>query len=239
MTLSPTDRPTDIVEPPTYLSLRVTCLHTSWDSILTNILWDIDDYIAFPHTGVKTKKEHYHIFIPTSDTKLADRLKKRAKDKLQWSGNERIGSNFYKNGILCGIQYGSKEKTVPLVSNADMQSLVDMAPPWLEQQHIGKYLHKQPGREPNPDHYKLITPRNIEKVALRYRLQHGITSVHLEDVLEAMHKDNWRLAECFLRGGIMSSLFDSFEQACAGKEYWTSGKFLFLKRDVYSHASGI
>lgn len=233
----PTDQPN---QPTTgvsnYVSLRITASHTSWSSILEKVIGEYD-YVCYPHKGKKGDNPHFHIFIPTNEPNKVELFRKRAKS-LGLTGNKCIGASYRTNGITNAITYGSREKTAAYVSSDDMRALVDMAPAWVQQDHnIGAYLLKPKGREPNPDHYKLITPRNIMKVTTRYRRDHGIVSKNLEDTLEAMHKDNWRLAECFYRQGIMSCYFDEFTSTANGHDHWTSGKFLFLKRDVFNHSS--
>lgn len=241
MTDEPTHQPTnDQPDVPTfYVSLRITINHSEWENIKASVLHDCD-YVAFPHRGHESNNPHFHIFVPAGDKKVSEKLRKRVKDKLSISGNERFSCQYRGNGILHAITYGSKEGTTAYVSSSAMQNLVQMAPEWIQRDKgIGGYMKAQSmGREPNPDHFKLITPRNIEKVTLRYRQNNGIKSVELEDTLEAMHLNGWRLAECFLRNGIMSSIFESFTASCRGKQHWTSGKFLFLKRDVYDHKRG-
>lgn len=244
MSQPPNDQPTknqqdQQVQPdvPTfYVSLRVTVDHARWSDIKDIVLKD-EQYVVYPHKGSGGDNPHFHIFVPSPDKKAVERLRARVKRCFpDFSGNAYFSAKFQGNGILHAITYGSKEETTPFVSGPDMQNLVLMAPPWVHQErNIGAYMKKPMGREVNPDHFKLITPRNIERVTLRYRQHNGIKSDDLGDVLEAMHRDNWRLADCFHRNGIMRSTFESFKASCAGTHYWTSGKFHFLMREDYNH----
>lgn len=238
MSSTPTGQPTNQPTVPTfYVSLRLTLDHGRWSDIKDKVVHDAQ-YVAYTHKGTGGDNPHFHIFIPDPDQKkAAERFRKRVKSAFpDCTGNAYFSCKFMSNGILNAITYGSKEETVPYVSGPDMQALVDLAPPWVHQErNIGGYMKKPAGREPNPDHFKIINPRNIEKVTLRYRQSNGIRSKNLEDTLEAMHRDNWRLAECFMRNGILRSYFESFTSACDGKHYWTGGKFLFLQRPDFNH----
>lgn len=243
MSLPPTGQPTNQV-PTVYVSIRVTVNHSKWADIKDSVLHDVS-YVAFPHKGSACDNPHFHIFVPSAGGNCdRERLRKRIRDKLGLTGNSAFSCKLESNGMLNAIRYGSKEGTDAYVSGSDMQALVDMAPPWdpnlRSERNIGGYMKSKPiGREPNPDHYKLITPRNIEKVCLRYRKNNGIVSKDLEDTLAAMHADNWRLAECFYRTGILSVYFDSFTAACEDKHYHTPFRFLSLRREHYDHKQGL
>lgn len=246
MSQPPTDQPTNNQQvdqpnvPTFYVSLRLTVSHDEWDNIKDKVLVG-ESYVAYTHKGFGGDNPHFHIFVPSADKKGAERLRNRVKRCFpDLSGNAYYSCRFQGNGILHAITYGIKEETTALVSGPDMQDLVLMAPPWVRQdRNIGAYMKKPGGREVNPDHFKQITPRNIEKVTLRYRQSNGIKSDQLEDTLEAMSRDNWRLCEHFWKNGILEVYYDTFTAACHGEHHLTSGKFLFLKRKNFDHKSGL
>lgn len=245
MSQPPTDQPTNMTSdqpdvPTFYVSLRVTLSHDQWDDIKEKVLVGVK-YVAFPHRGYGGDNPHFHIFVPSPDKKDAERLRNRFKRGFpDLAGNAYFSCKFQGNGILNAITYGSKEETTAIVSGSDMQDLVLMAPAWVHQERtIGAYMKKAPGKEINSDHFKQITPRNIEKVTLRYRQSNGIKSDQLEDTLEAMSRDNWRLCEHFWKNGILEVYYDAFTAACHGEHHYTAGKYLFLKRKIFDHKSGL
>jgi hypothetical protein len=86
-------------------------------------------------------------------------------------------------------------------------------------------LDKPAPKKIKDDHFYQITYQNMEKVTLRYRQQNGIKSTALEDTLEHMHKNGWRLQISVLRGGIPAQLYDEFTAKCKGETTYTAGRF--------------
>lgn len=216
-----------------YLSIRVTTPHTSWDDIVRVLLNGVPDYVAYPHTGKLTDKAHFHIFIPCSASTAAERYRNRLRRHFGASGNKTYSISFKSNGILSAIQYGSKEGTTPYVSSPAMQECVSSAPAWEERlapSGLGPYLtHSAPKRKLDENHHFPITVRNILKASLRYRTTHAISSMELEHTLEAMHADNWFLDAYLMTHGIHPVTFSEFTARCQGKTVMTASRFAMMR----------
>ena len=99
-------------QPPTasYTSVRITIPHVQHDQLCT-VLDGCQPYILYPHTGITTSKEHFHVVFSDTSRTTIERLRKRLKTKFGLSGNGDYSIKQMHNGILSGIQYISKEKT--------------------------------------------------------------------------------------------------------------------------------
>jgi hypothetical protein len=85
----------------------------------------------------------------------------------------------------------------------------------------------------NPDHFYTITfLKNIEKVTLRFRRDHGIKSNLMEDTLAAMHKEGWRCCLQMIKQGIPIPFYDQFTAQCKGKTIFTTERFAHMRRPV-------
>lgn len=244
MTPEQTDGQTDRQEDGlrTYVSIRVSVPHSNWSKIETEVLQDGVEYIAYPHTGSKTHVEHFHIFVPTDDSKKVDMYRKRVQRAFSdmEGGNKLVSVKFMQNFIINAVTYGSKEGTQPYTRGAWTDDVIAKAPAW-EHQNVGKYCvgRKLGSRPRDPDHFMLITPRNIERLTLRFRKEHGIVSTDLADTLTEMDKHGYRLAEVFFRNGIQKCYFEFFERACQGKSPSTAWTYQRLMRENYDHKLGV
>lgn len=252
MTALQTDGQTDRLDGPdsqsdgaykfrSYVSIRVSVPHSEWSKIESDVLLDGVEYIAYPHVGSKTHVEHFHIFIPTDDSKRVDMYRKRVHRAFPdlSGGNKLVSAKFMQNFISNAVTYGSKEGTQPYTRGDWTAKLIETAPAW-EHQNIGKFCTgRKPGSRPrDPDHFLLITPRNIERLTLRFRKEHGISSTDLADTLTVMYNHEYRLAEVFYRNGIQKCYFELFERACKGHAPSTSWTFQRLMRENYDHKNG-
>lgn len=234
MSLTPTDRPTDQEGPTTYLSLRVTIPHTMKDRLVEKVLYDMPWYIGYPHKGRGGQNEHFHVFFGDDGPRYRDRIRKRVKDHFG-DGNRNFCLKLGENGIAQAIQYGSKEGTIPFVFGDFVGEWIDNAPEW-EHRNLGQIntnLGKRPLR--NVDHFYQITYSNMEKVTLRYRLQNGLKTTDLAEVLEHMHANGWRLQISVERGGIPHTMFEQFAAACNNGTVYCSGRFNRMKVDSQWH----
>lgn len=226
----------------TYVSIRISVPHASWSKIESDILQDGVEYIAYPHIGTKTHVEHFHIFIPTDDSKKVDMYRKRVSRAFSdlEPGNKLVSAKFMQNYLVNAVTYGSKEGTEPYTRGDWTADLIQKAPAW-EPQGLGKFMtgRKTVSRPRDPDHFLLITPRNIERSSLRFRKEQGITSTDLADTLSEMDKHGYRLAECFFRNGIQKCYFEFFERACQGKSPSTAWTYQKLMRENYDHKAGV
>ncbi len=113
-----------------------------------------------------------------------------------------------------------------------VQRWIDAAPEWVKQPNIGGYMRGSLGKEPHPDHFKMINYRNLERVTLRFRREHGIASKDLSETLEKMHEAGWRLCHSMVMGGIGAPYYDHFRLACEGKSLWKKGRFDLMRKPV-------
>lgn len=239
--MSPTNnQPTNIMEIPThYISVRLTVNHEHWDDV-ARVLSDYDTYVAYPHVGKATEKQHFHIFVPGTDAKECEKLRNRFKRAFNDGGNKFISVKFMSNGILNSITYGSREGTTPHIKGDDAEGWVEQAPAWEHREvGIGGHFTSRGYRPPKEDHFLMITFRNIEKACLKYRQSKGIRSDKLEDVLAKMHEDGWRLDRSFLTHGINHTIFEQFTKACNGETVYVPNRFLRMRKvdswDTFGH----
>lgn len=190
----------------------------------------------WPHMGREKDNPHYHILVMLADgesgKKVAEKMRKRIKDRLGLQGAGKVMVKIMDNPIVEAVTYCSKEGTTAVVSDVEssFHSVIASAPAWVDrvQQPIQKYL-KAPVRKPvHEDHYFQITYQNMEKVCYRYHCQHG-TPKDLAATLEHMHKNGWRLNIAVIRGGIPSTFFDQFEAMCRRDTIWKKSRFEFMR----------
>lgn len=217
-------------QPETYVMARITTPHGNWEMI-EKCINDEKWYISYKEHGSDGGNPHFHVLLPGSVSKDRERIRKRLKT-AGFSGNRQLAVKFYENGILQGIQYCSKEgPAFKIGGDAQLvQQWIDVAPEWEQQPNIGGYMKGKPVKEPHPDHFKLINYRNIERVTLRFRREHGIASTDLEDTLEKMHEHGWRLCHTMVMQGIGAPYYEHFTLACKGKTLWKRGRFSLMRK---------
>jgi len=151
------------------------------------------------------------------------------------AGNKAYAVSYRTNGLSCGLQYGSKEGTTPVVSSPAMQLLVDGTPPWEERSvdkpGIGPFLlpNQVKKRPLHDDHMFPITYKNVLKASLHYRARKGISSTQLEDTLNAMVLDNWFFDQNLLKNGIPAPIYDEFTARIAGGTSFTPGRISMMR----------
>jgi hypothetical protein len=222
------------------LSIRVSAEHSQWDDIFTKCLFDASWYISWAEHGKSGSNPHFHVLLPGTGTNDAERIRKRLKT-AGYSGNQRIRVKFEQNGVLQGIQYCGKEGS-PFAVGGDkaiIQSWIDAAPKWeFREKNIGHYLEKPIKKKCHEDHFYDINYRNLIKVSLRYRKNHGIKSKDLAEVLAQMCLNGWAFCKQIMKDGIPEPYFADFEQQCDGKSVFTAGMINNLRRPVEWRASG-
>lgn len=222
MSFSPTNQPTNLEPPTEYYSLRVTT--SDMDLVVNHVLFDIDSYIMYPHTGKNDldPNPHYHILILGKVP--VERLRKRVRDHIG-AGNKFFSGKSNSNGLLSGISYCTHEDTKPIFKGPEPWELwIQEAPKWeprpLVQTKIGET------RKPvHPDHFREITFRNMLKVCLRHRQDRHLKTKSLAVVLESLHHDGWFLNVQVIRQGIPSTFYDEFEARCSGDTVMREGRF--------------
>lgn len=133
------------------------------------MFFDVAWYICYPHFGKHGDNEHFHIFVPATDGKGRDRIRKRVKDNFG-AGNKFVSVVGNKNGITQAIQYGSKEGTEP-TTRGDVQSWIDNAPPWIPGAVTQKKRKRNRTHEDSDGEYEVgitVNKYNISDLAARF-----------------------------------------------------------------------
>lgn len=210
-------QPTNLMRVPTdYLSVRVTIPHDQWEFVVA-ALTPYDGYIAYPHAGAKTHKEHFHIFIPFKGAlKEIEALRKRIYTKTHLPrGNTSVSIKFCHNGILNAITYGSKEHTLPIIhpEDGEIADLVEMAPPWVERVQQVLPLEADPtGKKPKVDADWQLTYTNFIPVAIdHYRKHPEIAGYGLRRTCEHLcEHTRWKFSKYVRCGGVPPSYEEEF-----------------------------
>lgn len=202
--LTVTNRPTNQQFPVNYLSLRINLKHDQYDEVLVkSVLCDVDDYIAYPHNGKQGNNPHFHVFIPCDDRKQSERFRNRIKRHV--TGNRGYSIKFLTNGLDKGIQYGSREKTVAFVSNDDMRTLVDAAPPWVEmvQSRLEDHLDRPTRTIESKMRSWQLNYSNIVKQTVLHAQNTRQTHLSMRDIVRHMqYHGNWLVSKEIVRGGV-------------------------------------
>lgn len=225
-----------------YISVRITVGHDQVYKIVDKVLYDVEQYIIAPHKA-NTANEHFHVAIPIGNEKSStacERYRKRAKS-VNGGGAGKIATKLYENGIEQFVAYVKHEDCQPVLKGYTEAWFAEIERKQKDQSGISSHMDKRPVKPRNPDHFKQITYQNLEKVSLRYRRDNCIKSKQLEDTLEAMHRDGWRLQISVLRGGIPDSFFEQFTKACDEDTIFTHGRFNRMRiiekwRDEFNRA---
>lgn len=226
----PTNQPTN---PPTladdYISLRITVGHDRIRDVVDTVLFGVDKYIVYPHLGSMGKNPHVHICIPgTYTSKDVERYRKRCYKFARGAG--KLMAKTLSNGIAGFVSYVKHEAGTPILQGFEKDWFDSVSA--YEKKGIGGYMDKKESKAPkNPDVFKQITYTNMERLCLRYRGENGIQSTQLEDTLEHMHKNGYRLQVTVLKNGIPRSYFEQFTAACKGDSIWSSNRFNRMSRD--------
>jgi hypothetical protein len=91
---------------------------------------------------------------------------------------------------------------------AIIQSWIDAAPKWEHRdKNLGHYLEKPQKKKCHEDYFYDINYRNLIKVSLRYRKNHGIKSKDLAEVLAQMCLNGWAFCKQIMKDGIPEPYF--------------------------------
>lgn len=204
----PTDRPTGSVvsEPyPHYLSLRVTIKHEQWDDVY-QCIYDYD-YVAYPHKGSATGKQHFHVFIPLEFEQHrvhSDRIRKRLKTSLGLSGNGDLSLKSMSNGLWQAVQYGSKEGTAAFVSDDVMRLFVDAAPKWDPSKESRRvdYSVKSTLKEDRSEKDWQLSYTNLVTQAVIHARKRALAGSLKAVVKDMLQTTKWRPSKYVLNGGV-------------------------------------
>jgi len=190
-----------------YLSIRVTVKHSHVSKLLKDV-FDDTDYICYKHTGYKTKKEHVHILVP--DVALAQKFRTRLL-RAGYKGNESFSIKTFKNGLSKGIQYSSKEGTVPDYIG-EFEDIIKNAPKWEHKSESN--LHNYYGSTDKPD-VKLrdwnLNYSNLVPQAVCYAKMNRMGDSSLKEVVKDMLKTTkWRPCKAMIIGGVPDFYVNDF-----------------------------
>lgn len=208
----PTNQPTNPNQ--TYVSLRITISISQWYNVVKEVLSDVDQLIAYPHEGIKTKKEHFHVCIPVSSEdakKAAEKYRKRARDYLGITGRSNaVAALVYSNGYQSFVTYARhKACGDPIVSGAEMQEAVDSAPAW-DSSRSGQTL--LPFLEDKPDKVRdwQLTYSNLVPQAIIHAQRRGLTGGLKEVVADMIDNTKWKPCPQMTKCGVPPFYIDSF-----------------------------
>lgn len=214
-----------------YISVRITLSHAQVYKIEERLVYDVESYIIAPHKA-NSDNEHFHVAIPIGNEKSStacERYRKRAK-AINGGGAGKIAVKLYENGIEQFVAYVKHEDCQPVLKNYEKSWWDEIERKSKEQTTMPRFLEKESRKRPrNPDHFNQITFQNLERVTLRFRRENGITSTELEDTLEAMHKEGWRLQISVHKQGIPEVFYEQFTKACKNETVFTAGRFARMR----------
>lgn len=227
-TNQPTNLPTDVLpdDPVSYVSIRINIPHDAFEYLRDKVLHG-SDYVAYPHLGAHRNNAHFHVFVPsTSGKKLAERLRKRIKDNYPDLGNQFYSVKLNNNGMLCAIQYGSKEGTEPICSSDDMRLLVSRAPEWVPQ---GGQRLLPLNKADKAERDWILTYSNMVPQAVQYARRVGLTCGLKATVQHMMEHSRWRPSNQMRVHGVHCSYSSDFEYRVGKRKHqdmdWWTPKF--------------
>lgn len=220
-----TDQPTNLPTPAPakYVTIRVT---TSEDfSKIEPLLKDLEWYISYPHTGKNGTNPHYHIFVPGTDRKDAEKWRKRFKN-YGYSGNKQLSVKLMENGLLQALQYGSKEGTTPITHGNSSDEWVASAPKWCHA-NLKENLNRQPNkrkRDESLDGMLKLTAHNVIYQAFKYRQKNELKSKELPDtILHMLDSQEFYLCIQWAKTGMPDFFIDVFRDSCEKGKITFSG----------------
>jgi len=198
---SPTNQPTNNTQPLHYVSVRLTISHAIGHETLASYLSNAE-YIAYPHVGTKTQKEHWHVAIIGGGTTESWRLRFKRWYKL--AGNQELSVKAMENGIMSFITYAAKEKTQPSLSPC-LQQWVDAAPVWVNQVKEVNLMDDKGVRD------WTLTYSNLVAQATRYAKRNGLDGGLKDVVREMLKHTKWRPSRDVIRSGVPEHYENDFE----------------------------
>jgi len=193
-----------------YYSIRLTLAHNMW-SIIYGYLCKDRSYVAYPHTGTATEKEHWHVLV-LGDRSETDFFRNTVTRKLKLKGNEQYSIKFEKNGIESGITYCTHDKTSVPKFSEDLRTIIDGAPLWKEKRQ------SRIDWVPDAEYQKKIrdwqlTWTNLVSQCVAYRTKANLSTDNLFDVIRHMEAHSkWRRSIAIVKhGGIPTYYVEDFE----------------------------
>lgn len=211
MSLPPELRPTDKSDMTgddiEYLSYRVTLSLDQHVRIEETLSRYCTEYLIYPHKGDQDiPNPHFHILIPTTDSKLSDRIKVGFSREFARKGNGFHSAKYHSNGLLSGISYCIHDRSgTPTYKGDYWSSLLESATPFVKTERVKPSVK----RERLSDY--VLTLSNVLKQAAKYRETHSIVSRSLYFIMDTMLKDGWIPSRDILSKGIPEELYEIWD----------------------------
>lgn len=183
-----------------YYSIRLTIEHAWWSKIYSHLLMD-KSYVAAPHTGSETEKQHWHLVIPgpSGDDQI---YRNAINRKLSLKGNGLYQLKYMKNPIVEAITYLKHEPGVVLKFSPDMQAYVDSAPDWVDFRQSRMEEHVDMERRRRVRDWQL-TYSNLVPQAVEHRRQFKLPTDCLKVVVKHMlETSKWCPSIQMIRQGV-------------------------------------
>lgn len=122
----PTNQPTPtLANTKDYLSIRVTVGHQNDHVIRDRIVDECTDFIMYKHGS--GSGSHYHICIPGSSGRDAEKYRNRIKRHLSISGAGKFSIKSFDNGVSSFVFYAAHEGTEPIYENEEWKEIIEGA----------------------------------------------------------------------------------------------------------------
>lgn len=183
-----------------YWSIRLTLAHAWWSKVFAHLVKD-QSFIAFPHLGNETEKEHWHVLIPISGVPNDKNVRNIIDRKLGLRGNGQYSLKLMKNGIATGIAYGKHDVRKPPKCSPDLQELLDSTPARDAQRQARLEEHLSTDRKKVRDWQ--LTYSNLVAQAVNHYHHHQMPGASLKDTVKHMiATTKWRPSIQVYRGGV-------------------------------------
>jgi len=211
--------------PQEYISIRITQKHGNLDTILSDILFDVDDYCIYPHF---LPQQHFHICIPgTNDGKYRKRVM-RYCEQYGIKGNKAYQLKRWNNYCRKFMHYGSHEGTKPIFKETSFWDDIKIIKPFIKGGGQ-KLIEECPERAKDRKLYNSwqLTFSNFVNVAVEHRRKFKLKTESLKEVIRHLCQNTkWRASPCMRKGGNFESYQKDFEFSIGvRKEYdmswWT------------------
>lgn len=185
---------------PIYWSIRLTLEHAWWSKVYTHLVKD-QSYVAFPHSGTKTEKEHWHVLIPVSGTPNDKNVRNVIDRHLGLRGNKQYSLKLMKNGIASGIAYGKHDQRKPPKCSADLESLLASTPAIAVQRQTRQEEFMKTDVKKVRD-WQLTYSNLVAQAVNHYHTNH-MSGVSLKDTIKHMcMTTKWRPSVQLVRNGV-------------------------------------
>jgi len=190
-----------------YYSIRLTMPHDKWSLIYGQLIGE-SSYVAYPHVGTATEKEHWHVLLisPLDDKKIRNIINR----KLHLMGNGLFSMKSYPTNIVSGITYCKHDSTSVPKMSLDMTDIVASAPAWAKQTPID--IHYDPVGKPVKCSDWQLTYANLVGQAVEYRRRSKTDFDSLKSTVQDMlQHTKWRPSPYLLKNGVPTFYENDFQ----------------------------